>query len=50
MLILLSIGAGLLMRSVGQAVNEFIVAKARAGRSDRYLRQLRVSLSSLTRT
>lgn len=31
--------------TVVQAVNEFLLAKARAGRSDRYLRQLRVSLS-----
>ena len=29
-----------------EAVNEFLLAKARAGRSDRYLRQLRVSLKS----
>jgi integrase len=32
-------------RSVIETVNEFLLAKARAGRSDRYLRQLRVSLS-----
>jgi integrase len=32
-----------------EAVNEFIIAKARAGRSDRYLRQLRVSLASFTK-
>lgn len=31
--------------TVVQTVNEFLLAKARAGRSDRYLRQLRVSLS-----
>ena len=30
-----------------EAVNEFLTSKARAGRSDRYLRQLRVSLRSL---
>lgn len=30
-----------------EAVNEFLLAKARAGRSERYLRQLRVSLRSL---
>ena len=35
--------------TVAEAVNEFLVAKARAGRSDRYLRQLRVSLSSFAR-
>lgn len=35
--------------SVVEVVNEFMVAKARAGRSDRYLRQLRVSLSSFSR-
>ena len=35
--------------TVREAVNEFLVAKARAGRSDRYLRQLRVSLSSFAR-
>ena len=29
-----------------ELVNEFLRAKARAGRSDRYLRQLRVSLKS----
>jgi integrase len=33
-----------------EAVNEFIVAKARAGRSDRYLRALRVTLSALCKT
>jgi integrase len=31
---------------VREVVNEFLIAKARAGRSDRYLRQLRVSLSA----
>ena len=31
--------------TVTQAINEFLLAKARAGRSDRYLRQLRVSLT-----
>lgn len=30
-----------------QAVNEFLLAKARGGRSDRYLRQLRVTLGAL---
>lgn len=35
--------------SLTEAINEFMVAKARAGRSDRYLRQLRVSLSSFAR-
>ena len=35
--------------TVRQVVNEFLVAKARAARSDRYLRQLRVSLSSFSR-
>ena len=33
-------------RSVVETVNEFLLAKARSGRSDRYLRQARVSLSS----
>jgi site-specific recombinase XerC len=33
--------------SLVAAVNEFLTSKARAGRSDRYLRQLRVVLSSL---
>jgi len=32
-----------------EAVNEFLRAKARAGRSDRYLRALRVSLGSFSR-
>lgn len=32
-----------------ELVNEFLLAKARAGRSERYLRQLRVSLRSLLR-
>ncbi|MCX6922889.1 MAG: hypothetical protein NT154_06715 [Verrucomicrobia bacterium] len=32
--------------TVTELVNEFLRAKARAGRSDRYLRQLRVSLKS----
>jgi len=32
--------------TVGEAVNDFLVYKARLGRSDRYLRQLRVSLAS----
>jgi integrase len=32
--------------SVREVINEFLVVKARAARSDRYLRQLRVSLSS----
>lgn len=35
--------------SVVQAVNEFLRAKARAGRSDRYLKELRVSLTSFAR-
>lgn len=35
--------------TLGEAVAEFLRAKARAGRSDRYLRALRVSLSSFTR-
>lgn len=34
---------------IGQAVNDFLLSKARGGRSDRYLRQLRVSLGSLVR-
>lgn len=34
---------------VRDVVNDFLVAKARAGRSDRYLRQLRVSLSNFSR-
>lgn len=34
--------------TVLECVNEFLRAKARAGRSDRYLRQLRVSLKSFT--
>lgn len=34
--------------TVTELVNEFLLAKARAGRSDRYLRQLRVSLKSFT--
>jgi integrase len=33
-------------RTVIELVNEFLLAKARAGRSDRYLRQLRVSLGN----
>ena len=32
-------------RTVVETVNEFLLAKARAGRSDRYLRQLRVVMS-----
>jgi integrase len=32
--------------TVREVINEFLIAKARANRSDRYLRQLRVSLSS----
>jgi integrase len=36
----------LLALAVTEAITEFLVAKARAGRSPRYLRQLRVSLSS----
>ena len=32
-------------RSVVETVNEFLLAKARAGRSDRYLRQLRVVMT-----
>lgn len=35
--------------SVAQAVNDFLRAKARAGRSDRYLRQAKVSLSHFAR-
>lgn len=35
--------------SVSAAINEFLRAKARAGRSDRYLRALRVSLGSFAR-
>lgn len=35
--------------TVREAINEFLITKARAGRSDRYLRQLRVSLSSFSR-
>ena len=35
--------------SVVEGINEFLRAKARAGRSDRYLRQLRVSLVSFQR-
>ena len=35
--------------TVAEAVNEFLKVKARAGRSDRYLRQLRVSLNSFAR-
>jgi hypothetical protein len=35
--------------TVAEAVNEFLRAKARAGRSDRYLRALRVSLQSFAR-
>ena len=35
--------------TVGEAVSEFLRAKARAGRSDRYLRALRVSLQSFAR-
>jgi len=34
--------------TVVQTVNDFLLAKARAGRSDRYLRQLRVSLTSFS--
>lgn len=34
--------------TVTELVNEFLRAKARAGRSDRYLRQLRVSLKSFS--
>jgi integrase len=35
--------------TVKEAINEFLISKARAGRSDRYLRQLRVSLSNFAR-
>jgi integrase len=35
--------------TVHEVVNEFLIAKARAGRSDRYLRQLRVSLASFAK-
>jgi hypothetical protein len=35
--------------TVLQCANDFLRAKARAGRSDRYLRQLRVSLSSFVK-
>jgi hypothetical protein len=35
--------------TVGEACNDFLRAKARAGRSDRYLRALRVSLGSFSR-
>jgi integrase len=35
--------------TVAETVNEFLIAKARAARSDRYLRQIRVSLSSFAR-
>ena len=35
--------------TLGEACNEFLRAKARAGRSDRYLRALRVSLGSFSR-
>jgi integrase len=35
--------------TVRDVVNEFLVAKARVGRSDRYLRQVRVSLSSFAK-
>ena len=37
--------AGPISANVAEAVSEFIVAKARAGRSDRYIRTLRNSLS-----
>jgi integrase len=35
--------------TVAEVAREFLITKARAGRSDRYLRQLRVSLSSFLR-
>ena len=35
--------------TVMETVNEFLLAKARAQRSDRYLRQLRVSLGSFAK-
>jgi len=38
-----SVNSGL---TVSELIREFLLAKARAGRSDRYLRQLRVCLSS----
>ena len=39
-------GGHLAELTVMELVNEFLMAKARAGRSDRYLRQLRVSLKN----
>lgn len=35
--------------TIREAINELLIAKARAGRSDRYLRQLRVSLGSFAK-
>lgn len=35
--------------NVRDVINEFLVSKARSGRSERYLRQLRVSLSSFSK-
>lgn len=35
--------------TLAELVNEFLIAKCRAGRSDRYLRQIRVSLTSFSR-
>lgn len=35
--------------TVNELVNEFLLAKARAGRSDRYLRQVRITLSNFNR-
>jgi hypothetical protein len=35
--------------TVIETVNEFLLAKARSGRSDRYLRRLRVSLGSFSK-
>jgi site-specific recombinase XerD len=42
----LSLSPAQALLTVTELVNEFLRAKARAGRSDRYLRQLRVSLKS----
>lgn len=36
------------VQTVGEVVNEFLVSKARAGRSDRYLRQVRTVLVSFS--
>src|SRR5581483_2652582 len=46
---LLSSGANGCLLTVNELINEFLQAKARAGRTDRYLRQLRVVLASFNK-